>query len=138
MFLEEAIRQQLGNHGPLAALVGARIYPTTYPQNETLPVVVYQRTSHVPEYHHDGEAGFAESRFQISSFGKSYAEAKQTARAVKSALRAFMAHQEITNGVLIGACFLENEFDLFNPEDTEQLSAHQVLADFLFLHGEDD
>lgn len=138
MRLEAVIGSRLAAHAPLAALVGTRIYPVTYPQGDPLPVVVYQRTSKVPEYTHDGEAGVAESRYQISSFGKTYAQAKQTASAVKSALRPWMAHQDVVSGINIGAVFMENEFDLFNAEDVEHASAYHILAEYIFLTADDD
>ena len=136
MTLEEAIRTQLLNFAPLAAIIGTRIYPITYPQNVTLPVVVYQRTSMVPEYSHDGPNGVSESRFQISAFGKTYAEARQAATEVRQALHPFEVRPDIVGGVQIGAVFLENEIDLFNPADVESQSDYQVLGDYTFVHGE--
>jgi len=135
MTLEEVIRMQLLNFAPLAALIGTRIYPITYPQDAALPVVVYQRTSGVSEYGHDGP-GSAESRFQISAFGKTYAEARQTATQVRRALNPWEVHQDTIGGNLIGGCFLENELDLFNPAGAESESDYQVLGDYLFLHAE--
>jgi len=134
--LEEIIRKQLLSHAPLAALIGTRIYPVTYPQDAALPVVVYQRTASGPEYSHDGPAGVAESRFQISAFGKTYAEARQTATEVRRALNPWEAHQEIVNGTLIGSVVLENELDLYNPNDVESESDYQVLGEYTFLHTE--
>jgi hypothetical protein len=131
--LEEAIVTQLKNHTPLAALVGTRIYPITYPQNATLPVVTYQRTAKTPEYSHDGEAGVAESRFQISSFATSFAQVRDVASAVKGALRPWMAG---AGGEFDGkrtTVFLESEFDMYTAEDAEQLAAYHVLGDYLFV-----
>ncbi len=138
MRLEEVIRQQLKNDPGVMATAGTRIFPVTYPQDSALPVIVYQRTANVPQYTHDGEANVFESRFQISSFATTYAEAKTTSLKVKRALRPFMAGQTSIGGFKIGALFLENEFDLHNPEDVEHLSTFQILQDYLFLHTESE
>jgi len=138
MSLESAIVNQFRNYAPLAALVGTRIYPVTYPQNATLPVVVYQRTSRLPEYSHDGDCGAAESRFQISAFAKSYSVARQTADAIHGALRPWEQEQflDVTNAIRIGGVFMEDEIDLYNPADVETESDYQILADYRFLFGE--
>jgi len=135
MSLEEAIVNQFRNYPPLAALVGTRIYPVTYPQSAVLPVVVYQRTSRLPEYSHDGDCGAAESRFQISTFAKSYSTARQTADAIKGALTPWEEQQAISGDVRIGGVFMEDEIDLYNPADVETESDYQILGDWRFLYG---
>src|SRR5262245_22501536 len=131
MTLEQAIYNKLKNYPPLASLVAGRIYPMTYPQGSVLPAVVYQRTSKISDYSHDGEAGSSESRYQISSFADTYSQAKQTALEVKKALEPWMAQQEVIDStLLIGGVFLENEFDVYGPEEVEQTSAYHVLADY--------
>lgn len=137
--LDEAIRQKLLAYQPLTALIAARIYPTTYPQDSTLPVVVYQQSAKVPQYHHGGEANYAESRYQISSFAETYAQAKAVSSAVKAALRPWMAHGETVDGVLIGSLFIESESGPFNKiEDLATLSAYHALLDCVIAHTEDN
>jgi len=136
MTLEEAIVQQLKNYAPLAALVGTRIYPATYPQNATMPLCVYQRTSKAPDYTHDGPSGNKDSRFQISSFGHSFSDARHTADEIFEALRPWANQQTVINDLRVGACFMEDELDIYNPADVESQSLYQVLGDYLFLEGD--
>ena len=137
--LDEAIRQKLLAYGPLTALIAARIYPATYPQDSILPVVVYQQSVKVPQYHHGGEANFAESRYQISSFASTYLQAKAVSNAVKAALRPWMAHQEVVGDLQIGSLFIESESGPFNKmENLETLSAYHALLDCVIAHSEDN
>lgn len=137
--LDEAISQKLLSYQPLTALIAARVYPITYPQDSVLPAVVYQQSSKVPQYHHGGEANYAESRYQISSFAMSYAQAKAVSSAVKAALRPWMDHPETIDGILIGSLFIESESGPFKTtEDLEILSAHHALLDIVLAHSEDN
>ena len=120
----------------VAALVGARVYPITFPQTATRPLVIYQRTSNVPQYSHDGPANVTESRFQISAFSKTYDQAHQVAAEIRGAFADWEAEQANVSGIVIGAAFLENEIDLFNPQDVEFQSDYHVLCDYVFQHEE--
>jgi len=136
--LETALIIQLSQHGALNAMIAGRVYPVTYPQGATMPLVVYQQTGKAPDYTHDGEGGSVESRFQISAFGDSFGQAKSVAAKIHSALRPWMASQVKIEDLTIGAVRLENEFDLHNPDDVEHSATYQVLGDYVFLHSEDD
>jgi hypothetical protein len=135
MTLEEVIVNQLRAYAPLTALVGTRIYPSTYPQNATLPVVIYQQTSRLPEYSHDGACGAEESRFQISSVAPSYSIARQTADAIRGALKPWEDHQDVQSGITIGGVFMEDELPIYAAADVESQSTHHILGDYRFLWG---
>lgn len=136
MTLEEVIVAQLREYAPLAALVGQRIYPSTYPQNTVLPVVIYQQTSRLPEYSHDGACGAEESRFQISSVASSYSVARQTADAIRGAMRPWEQQQAVESGITIGGVFMEDELPIYVAADVESQSNHQILGDYRFLWGD--
>lgn len=136
MTLEQVIVAQLREYAPLAALVGTRIYPLTYPQNATFPLVIYQQTSRLPEYSHDGPCGAEESRFQISAVHPSYSVARETADAIRGALRPWEQQQSAESGLTIGGAFLEDEIPIYAAADVEHESRHQILSDYRFLWGD--
>lgn len=135
ILLGEAIRQKLLSYPPLAALIASRVYPVTYPQDSTLPVVVYQQSTKAPEYHHGGEANFAESRYQISAFAATMTQARDIAGKIRLALIPWISAQaRIDQDLTVGAVFLENQTELAAPSEAEALSAYHVLSDYRFLH----
>lgn len=138
MLLETGLHKFLSADPALAAWVGSRIFPITYPQDAALPTVTYQLVSKLPEYTHDGEGGVAESHFHVSCFGKTYLEAKETARRVRGALRTLMAQPGKMGDVNVGGVFLENEIDVFSPDEAESLSAYHVLAEYMILAEEEN
>ena len=132
MTLDEAIHRCLTNYPGLSA---AKVYPVTYPQGTVLPVVVYQKTSMVPEYGMSGEAGSAESRYQISAFAATITQARDIAGKIRLALIPWISAQtRIDQDLTVGAVFLENQTELAAPSETEALSAYHVLSDYRFLH----
>lgn len=138
MKLEVGIHAHLKNNPGVAALVGTRIYPIKMPQDSPLPAVVYQRVSKVRGHAFDGESGDVESRYHISTFAATLAQAMQVSSAVRSSLKPFFKAPGTLNGVHIGGVFLENEFPIFEPEEVQTLSQYHVLGDYVFLHAEDD
>lgn len=138
MKLETAIINRFKQDSALNALISGRVYPVTYPQGATMPVVIYQQTGKIPEQTHDGPGGTCESRFQISAFGDSIGQAKNVASKIHAALKPWMVSPTQVEDLYIGGVFLENELDLHNPEEVEHANTFQVLGDYLFLHSEDD
>lgn len=140
MFLEEAIKAHLAANGELANLVGTRIYPGSLEQDSPLPALVYSKVSGIPEYAHDGASGAVESRIQISCLGADYGTTKLVSRAVKRALRPFEIAPGTmggVGGVHVAGVFLENEFDMPEPNEVEELSRHHIPLDYMFSHQED-
>jgi hypothetical protein len=127
--LDEAIYKRLTDG------TGIKVYPVTYPQDATLPVIVYQRTSLVPDYYMGGEAGTADSRYQISAFAATITQARDVAGKIRQALIPWISAQaRIDQDLTIAACFMENQFELAGEQEAEALSAFHVLSDYRFLH----
>lgn len=74
--IEQALFELLTGDGPLAALVGTRVYPLVLPQNPTLPALVYTELRSSALVAADGDTGMRESRFQVSAWGATYPAVK--------------------------------------------------------------
>lgn len=136
MTLDEAIVNLFRSYTPLTALIGTRIYPDTYPQNATFPLVLYAQTSRLPEYSHDGACGAAESRYQLSAVAKSKSQVRQTADQMYAALRPWeQAQAQVAPDLWIGGVFMEDELSIFAAADVEQESTYHILGDYRFLWG---
>lgn len=75
----------------------ARIYAMHLPQKPTLEAVVFQKIS-TPEVVHafGADPGLVEERWQVSSWGNTFAEAKTLAAAVKTALSRYSGTSDST------------------------------------------
>ena len=74
MVIEEAVVNHMENDGPIAAIVGDRIYPNVIPQDVDLPAIAYQVISRPGLMCHDGPSGIAWPRFQITAQANDYDE----------------------------------------------------------------
>lgn len=89
----------------------------------------------VPEYGMGGEAGSAESRYQISAFAATITQARDIAGKIRLALIPWISAQtDIDQDLRIAAVFMENQFEMAETEEAEALSAYHVLSDYRFLH----
>lgn len=78
-----ALRALILSDGTVSGMVGQRIYPLMAKQGETRPMVVYQKTSSIPEHTLDGPVDLATARYQIDGWAKDIDTAVQLADAVK-------------------------------------------------------
>jgi hypothetical protein len=111
----------LQSHANLTALVSSRIYPLSLPQEPTLPAITYRLVSDKPEIDHDGESGYALSRYQFDVYAATFIQADDCARVLSEALSIW--HQVNSNY----AAFAENRQNDFDPE----LSQYRVTLDFM-------
>lgn len=88
--IEEVMTLHLLATPAVAALVADRVIPLLIPLDAPRPAIAYQRVS-TPEREdaHDGPLGPATARIQLTCEGRTYAEAKALARAVRRSLRAY-------------------------------------------------
>lgn len=107
----------------------ARVYVGTAPQGADLPVLVLNQVSTVDRpLGHDGSAGIAKNRIQISCLGSDTLEVANVANAVRAALHGYTG---AAAGITISRCSLDNQIDV-NDID---LGA-QTILDFLITHTE--
>ena len=94
MTLGETIRSLLVADATLSGLVGTRIYPNEMPEGVTLPAVVYQVISDVPENSFTGQTStdIKTARLQVDSYARAigtvgaYAQAHAVAAAIENVI----------------------------------------------------
>jgi hypothetical protein len=70
--IEQAIRTALINHGAVAALVSARVYPVNLPQATRYPAITYQTVSGSSTYSMDGSSNLANPRVQFDLYAETF------------------------------------------------------------------
>lgn len=130
MVIEEGLYAYLAGYAGLTALVDSRIYPLQAPEDAIYPLVVYQRISGPRVYSHDGASGLAHPRFQITSWGEIYPDAKAVAKQVRLALSGYAG--TMGDDVDVDAAFLVNELERYDPE-TKRWG---VIQDYIIWHHE--
>lgn len=128
MSIETALYSYLTSYAGLTALVGDRIYPLVIPEQAGLPAIAYQRISTRITYSHDGDSELDRTRFQFACVAKTAKEAREVAEQVVAALSAYSGPMD---GLNVGASFIENRLDGYEPQPTD---AYVVRVDALLWH----
>lgn len=84
------------------------------PQDVELPAWAYQRVSGPRVNAHDGGAGIASGRMQITCQAESYSECKDLAEAIRRSVIGFRGEMGTSSsgaGVRVFGCQVENEID---------------------------
>jgi len=125
MSAESTLRAVLLANGPVAALVGTRIYPMNLPQSPALPAVTFQRISTVPDYTLEEQNWRVPVRLSLSLWALTFDGVHVLAAAVEAALRGYSG-----NGLRLVR--LLNMTDDYEPE-TKQF---RVIADYRVIPAE--
>lgn len=133
--IEEGLVAFLTAQAAIAAIIGggadARLYPAGgVPDDVDTPYMTYRKVSGPRDVHHGNRSNLATPRFQLSHWSESYLAAKQLARA---SIDALSGYRGAMGGVTRVAAAIDNEIDLFVPEE----KFHQVAVDVLLWHSED-
>lgn len=72
----------------LEAATSVSVYAIRKPLKKTLPVVVYQRVTNVPQATHSGSSGFVRIRYQVTVIAKTYSSLRTLTDAIEVALLA--------------------------------------------------
>ena len=132
MVIEEAVVYHLENDGPVAAVVGDRIYPNVIPQDVDLPAIAYQVISRPGLMCHDGPSGIAWPRFQITAQADDYDEVVGLINLVRVAFDGFDGVMGGGGGVTVEGCFVKDVRDgwqMATERETRRL-------DFVIHHQE--
>lgn len=111
MNIEEAVYDFLVNDAEVYALVEARLYPMTIPQEIERPAAAYQVLSHDEIMDHDGESKLRRARVQFTVQADSFEGAKEAAREIAVTLRGYKGLMGGASGVTVESCEILNEFD---------------------------
>lgn len=129
MELARGLYEFLKEYPGVTALVGTRIYPVTFPQNVILPAITYQRVSDRTIHSHGGSSNFAYTLFRIMTWAWNYGDARQAARAVKSAL---VGYRGMMGARWVGSILHDNDLDNYD----EQTKMFSVISDYTIGHNE--
>ncbi len=113
---------------PLAAIDG-RLYPLQLPQDPGYPAITYQGITATEEHSHDGPSGVVEVGIDISCWSPDYAEAKQLARRIQTALNGYRGRQASTD---IQSMSLADVRDIHEP--TNHL--YRIVLQFTLTYSE--
>ena len=105
---EAFLFQRLTSQTAVSSLVGNRVYPMYAKQGEALPLIIYQRTGVERPQSLAGNVGNPVITLQLTTYGTSYTNVKQIARAVRLAVDGWTG---TTAGVTIQRTTLESEAD---------------------------
>ena len=97
--MQKVLANLLLAHAPLQALVGNKIQWDAMGQGQTLPFVVMYVVSGITDYTMAGATGYVETRVQFDARGRSAAEARSIAEAIRDRLSGF-------SGVFAGFHFM--------------------------------
>jgi hypothetical protein len=101
--MEAALRALLVGSGPVAALVGSRVYWGEIPQGSAAPAVVMYVVSRVPGYTFQGSDGMDESRIQIDVRDTNLGRAFEVRDAIRSILSGYRG---TISGTYVSGAFL--------------------------------
>lgn len=110
---EEIIQARLNGHGPLVAIVGARIHGGRAPQGTPAPFVQYRRISGADEHVLDGRTDIRNGRWQVDCYAATYEASIAVARAASAAV------QDANDGDLHAE--VEATIDLFEDDGPPKL-----------------
>jgi hypothetical protein len=128
MTIEEALVAHLGSYGPLVALIGDRLYPSTLPQEVAWPAVTYQFISDLRGYTHtSGDDHLPTERVQIDCWSPDYLTTVQVSAAVKAALSGFTGTM---GDVSVPFAWLDNTTELYEPDTQLHHRAIDVMLQF--------
>lgn len=115
MSIETGLRTLLLTDAAVAALITARVYPISLPQEPTLPAVVYNRIDGAPAQFLSGSGSLKHARYQLDCYSTvSYSQAKAVAAAVNEALDGYRG--SYSGGTIKGITVLDDGTDLSEPE----------------------
>lgn len=135
MTIESDIRARLAADGTVAGLVSTRIYPAILPQDPMLPAIVFSKVSAVRVHKLTGASGWSMPRMTVHSWGRTYAEAKTVAAAVRESLNGFigqLSDGQSPESFRRAVIRIDNELDDYE-EDTD---FHRVIQDYMVSHAE--
>lgn len=131
---EAFLFHRLTSQSAVSSLIGARVFPMVAPQGTPLPLVVYQRTGVDRPQSLAGNVGNPVVTLQLTTYGTSYTNVKQIARAVRLAVDGWTG---TTASVTIQRTTLLTEADGVDlPADDQMLPYYSVQQSFEFRINE--
>ena len=123
--LEKAIVTVTEADAPITAVIGTRFKHGMLPQNPIYPAATYQLMTQVSPITHEKDVGPQEATFRISSFAKTYREARELADLVVDLWHGYTGTH---GGIQIQGAFLISMEPMYDPDET--LKVWQVACLF--------
>ncbi len=115
MTIEQGLVAHLLADGPVAALVGTRVYPGEIPQGASGDAIVYTRTSENRSVDMDGPSDFVSVAMSVDCWSDSKAGSITLAEAVRVALNGVgIASPRLLGAESVQLVSLENQTDVHN------------------------
>lgn len=130
--IEEGINDYLSGLSAVTALIGTdpvRLYPMRMPEKFAGTTLVYAKISGPRQVSHSGDSNLIRSRFQFSSWAKTYDDARSLSLQVT---KAFSGIAATLSGIRVGAAEVENDLDDFDDET----KLYRRLVDVVLWHEE--
>lgn len=135
--LNKAVYDYLIADSAVSALVGTRIRPDALDDDDTMPAVLFYRTTGVHETRIDGStAGLAETRLEVHCFANTRKQANEVAEAVRLAMIDFAG---IRSGVNIRTSVVDTGQmqSVDNPVGGTEVYRYVTSQDFRIFFIED-
>jgi len=129
--IEDDLYAYLKNDAGISGYVAARIYPVKMPQNVEYPAITYQLVSTVRSISQSGRVTLVEGRYQIDSWGNTYASVKNIAQSVRDALQGFRG---IMGATRVQGIWEDSNSERDFYEDVTDL--RRVTHDFIIYYEE--
>lgn len=114
MAISETIYTKLTGHGGLSALVGARVYPSVFAQQGTLPAIRYTRISAVTPSAMGVDVGITDYRYQFDIVASTFASANAVLLQLKNCLQRWRS-----SGDGIQDTYFLSESDDYEPDNDQ-------------------
>jgi len=111
--IESALIAGMLANGPIAAIVGTRIYPMMAPPKAEMPCIVVEKVGYATNYTTDGPAGISEAMMNITMLALRYKSGKDVEGAVRDYLSGFKG---TVSGIKILSALIKDEIDGYDEE----------------------
>lgn len=132
MLIDEALRAHLLSKTRITNLVGSRIYENVAPQKAPTPHLTYNQVGGERVHSLSGASGLNRAVFNVHSWAVKPLEAKNLSDAVRLVLDGFRGTMGGGGGVLVNACLVEDDIDLYD----DQAFFHHVVRKVVLWHRE--
>lgn len=137
MSIKGAIYEHLKDDASIAALVGTRIYPGNAPAGTDFPRITYGRTGNQHVRHMTGASGFAQPRFEITSWDTDDLVVEELAEHIRNRFDHFRGTMGTVSTADVRVAMLDSDSDgLVSPTDADDLPIHSRVLEFLIWHTE--
>jgi hypothetical protein len=132
MLVDEALVSHLLSKTAITSIVSSRVYGMIAPQDAPYPHITINQISGERVRSMEGSSGLNRAVFNVHVWAKKPLEAKTLSDKVRLVVDGFKGLMGGVSGVYIGACFVEDDIDLYD----DQALCHHVVRKLVVWHRE--